>query len=490
MYESIKLIKINEVYFHVETEKSVSMELSEYFTFQVPGYQFHPKFKCKKWDGKLRIFNRLHNTIYTGLIEEIKNFCEKRNYILEYQKPKIQEYSKENIENFLKKICNTIQIRDYQYESFLHGIKNKKSLIISPTGSGKGYIIYLLSRWFNLFYKNKKILIVVPTLSLIEQMYKDFIYYSSEDNSFDSEMFIQKIYSGQSKEISKSITISTWQSLYTLPKEYFHQFDFVLIDEVHLAAAKSLKNILENCINASYRFGTTGTIQETKCHSMIIEGLTGPKFQATTTKKLMEEKTLATLNIKCIVFKYPDNECKDIKRLKYQEEISYIVSHKKRNKYICKFATKLNGNTLILFRYIEEHGKILYNTISKLVDDKRKVFFVYGLTKMEMREKVREITESEKNAIIIASIGVFSTGVNIKNLENIIFSSPSKSRIKTLQSIGRVLRIGRSNKATLYDIVDDLHWKKKKNFALKHFLERVKIYDSEKFNYSVYELKL
>jgi superfamily II DNA or RNA helicase len=142
---------------------------------------------------------------------------------------------------------------------------------------------------------------------------------------------------------------------------------------------------------------------------------------------------------------------------------------------------------------VKKHGVNIYEDIKTQIEKKgevRKVFFVAGSTEVEEREQIRTITEKEENAIIVASLGVFSQGVNIKNLENIIFASPSKSRIRTLQSIGRVLRIGRSDKAVLYDIVDDIHWKKRRNYALKHFFERIKIYDQERFNYTIYQIKL
>jgi superfamily II DNA or RNA helicase len=145
-----------------------------------------------------------------------------------------------------------------------------------------------------------------------------------------------------------------------------------------------------------------------------------------------------------------------------------------------------------LFQLVESHGKILYDLIkdSKLIGN-RKVFFIHGKTEIEDRESIRSIVESEENAIIIASNGVFSTGVSIKNLHNVIFTHPSKSRIRTLQSIGRILRLNNDkDHATLYDIVDDLSTDSYQNFAVIHFLERIKFYNQEKFNYKLYNIKL
>ena len=119
------------------------------------------------------------------------------------------------------------------------------------------------------------------------------------------------------------------------------------------------------------------------------------------------------------------------------------------------------------------------------------MFFVHGGVATEDRERVREITESENNAIIVASYGTFSTGINIKNLHNVIFASPSKSRIRNLQSIGRVLRKGSNNtKATLYDIADDISHKSRRNYTLNHLIERIKIYNEENFNYDIVNIPL
>jgi superfamily II DNA or RNA helicase len=133
---------------------------------------------------------------------------------------------------------------------------------------------------------------------------------------------------------------------------------------------------------------------------------------------------------------------------------------------------------------VETHGQVLYDLINSNVKEDRKVFFIHGGVDVEERERARSITEAESNAI-------FSTGINIKNLHNVIFASPSKSRVRNLQSIGRVLRKG-SNKftATLYDIADDCSYKTRKNYTLNHLIERIKIYNEEEFNYEFVNITL
>jgi superfamily II DNA or RNA helicase len=317
-------------------------------------------------------------------------------------------------------------------------------------------------------------------------MYKDF-----ESYGFDSEKYCHMIYSGKDKETSKPIVITTWQSIYNLPDQWFNKYNAVIGDEAHLFKAKSLIKILSNMHNCKYRFGFTGTLDGTQTHRLVLEGLFGPVKNITTTKDLIDQKYLSDFKIKCLVLKYPDDDCKLIYKKKYKEEVDFLVSSTKRNRFIKNLSVSLKGNTLLLFQYIEKHGKILYDLIQSEAQDDRKVYFVHGGVEAEDRENIRMLVEMENDAIIIASYGTFSTGVNIKNLHNIIFASPSKSRIRNLQSIGRGLRLG-DNKTgcVLFDISDDLIHNSRKNYSLQHFIERIKVYNDEKFKYKMYSVKL
>jgi superfamily II DNA or RNA helicase len=450
-----------------------------------------PAYKMRMWDGKLRLFNLMNYTLYVGLIPYLKEFCKSRSYQLELapELTKTVQVSKEQTKNFLDTLELPFEARDYQIDAIHNAICTNRSLLLSPTGSGKSLIIYALTRFYN-----KNTLIIVPTISLVSQMFSDFKEYAKNQPEYNVDKTCHPIYSGQEKITNKKVVISTWQSIYKLPKEWFAQFDVVIGDEVHLFKAKSLTGIMSKLENTKYRFGTTGTLDGTQTHKLVLEGLFGTTFSVTTTKKLMEKKQLAELKIECVVLKYDQTSCKQIKKLKYPDEIKFLIQNEKRNTFIKNLAVNTKSNCLVLFQYVESHGKVLYDLIKEKAhktDPNRKVFFVSGATDADTREEIRNITETQKNAIIVASSGVFSTGVNIRNLENIIFASPTKSRIKTLQSIGRTLRIGdHSDKATLYDIVDDLTDKSYKNFAVKHFLERVKIYNEEKFKYKLHKVNL
>jgi superfamily II DNA or RNA helicase len=484
--DTIKLHKLNETYIKFECDRGLAQELSDHFTFYVPNYQFTPAFKNRVWDGKIRLADLRSFTIYHGLVPYIEQFCQERKYnlVIDRDVNSTENFSLKEAKEFVSTLNLPHEVRDYQLQAFVHAIRNKRIMILSPTASGKSLIIYLILRYLQ-YGDKKRGLLIVPTTSLVEQMYKDF-----EDYGYDSEEYCHKQYAGKEKHTKKFLTITTWQSVYNNPSEYFEQFDFVMGDEAHQFKAKSLTGILTNCVNAEYRIGTTGTLDGTQTHKLVLEGLFGPVYRATSTAELIEKGQLANFRIKCLVLKYPESVCKEAKNWDYQKEIDWLVRFKPRNEFIKNLALSLDGNTLVLFQFVEKHGKEMYQMIKEQAGD-RHVFFVYGGTDVEIRESVRAITEREKNAIIVASYGTFSTGINIRNLHNVIFASPSKSVIRVLQSIGRVLRLGSDkDKATLFDIADDLRVGKFVNFILKHFVERVKIYDKEKFSYKFYNIDL
>jgi superfamily II DNA or RNA helicase len=480
------LHKLNEAYIKVECEKSISQELSSYFSFRVPGYQFVPAYKNKLWDGFIRLYDLRTNQIYHGLVPYIQKFCAERNYTSEINSEIsiTESFSLVEAVDFVRTLDLPHEIRDYQLNAFVQAVRNRRLLLLSPTASGKSLIIYVILRWLQ-ESDYKRGLLIVPTTSLVEQMYTDF-----ESYGYDSEKYCHRQYSGKEKHTNKLLTITTWQSIYKNDADYFEQFDFVMGDEAHQFKAKSLTTILSGCTNAKYRIGTTGTLDGTQTHRLVLEGLFGPVYKATTTSELIDKGQLASFKIKCLILKHNEAVCKQARDWDYNTEIDYIVQNPARNEFIRNLALSLNGNTLILFQFVEKHGKDLYTIIKDSVKD-RHVFFVFGGTDVEVRESVRAITEKERDAIIVASYGTFSTGVNIRNLHNIIFASPSKSRIRNLQSIGRGLRKGdNKEEAVLFDIADDFRIGKFVNYTLKHFIERVKIYDDEKFNYKFYNIEL
>ena len=480
---TLHITKIDEVYVKIDCEMGIAQELCDYFTFYVPGYTFVPSYRNKLWDGKIRLFSIHTRKLYGGLMPYVIHFCYKGKYKFKYSSDlKIESIKIE--EEYIKSLKlqsngEEISVRDYQLDAINHALSGKRTLLVSPTASGKSLIIYILLR-----YLKKQTLIIVPTTSLVEQMYTDFEDYSKNDKWY-VDLNCYKIHSGQPRKTRLPVVISTWQSLFNEKKDFFKRFEMVIGDEAHGFKAKSLTSIMTKLVNAEYRIGTTGTLDGTLTHQLVLEGLFGVVRQITTTKKLIADSVLADLDIHCIILKYPKEECQLVRDFDYQKEIEYLVTNEHRNNFIVEMVSALHGNTLVLYQLVEKHGSILYDMMSEKLPD-RTVNFIHGGIKADEREKIRNETEVGNSNIIVASYGTYSTGVNIRNLHNIVFASPSKSRIRNLQSIGRVLRKSKTKiKANLFDISDKLTYLSHQNYTWKHLLERMQIYQSERFDYSV-----
>ena len=491
----ISIEKINNVHLRIYSDPSITQELSEFFTFQVDGYKFTPAYRSGQWDGKIRMYDMQRKTLYVGLLRYVQDFAARNQYEIKYinevlptntiTAEEVLDYA-----NWLKPTSRgvPITIRDYQVDAVHKALTDERVLLLSPTASGKSFIIYTAMRHH--LEEGRKCIVIVPTTSLVEQLYKDFEEYSSA-NGWKTDRHCQKLYSGFTKDFTSDVLITTWQSIYKQPTAWFNQFNVIFGDEAHQFKAKSLTTIMDKMVNIQYRIGTTGTLDNKKVHKLVLEGIFGPVHRVTTTKELMDSNQVAKLKITCLVMKYDEVSRKIMNKAQYPDEINFIISNEKRNKFIRNLAVNCEGNTLVLFQMVAKHGRILYEMIKDKVHDNRKVFFIYGGTDVEAREQARVLTENETDAIIIASFGVFSTGINIPSIENVIFASPSKSKIRNLQSIGRGLRLkeGKTH-CNLYDISDDLHWKSYKNHTLGHFAERLKTYSEEKFTYKILEIPL
>jgi len=482
--------KKNEVYIKLECDPHILYELAPYFEFTIEAAKFMPQFRGKGWNGKINLLSTATGEIYAGLLDRVVAKIKNHGYTYEFRENKYyglpfevnEEITPEGTEGYMRHICNFAPY-DYQVDAVYECLRYNRKTIVSATSSGKSYMIYALVRYY--VTKGFKCLVVFPTTSLIHQMFKDWM-----DYGWNPEKYCHMIYSGQEKVNDSPVTLSTWQGISKLDKSFFEPYDCVIVDECHGCKSKSLMDIMKKSHNAKYRFGFTGTLsnggKDSQTHEWVISGLFGPPYKAVGTKELIEKGRASKLDIHCLVLKH-----KPQKFEKYEDEIQFIINNPKRNNLIKNLAIDRKGNTLVLFARVESHGLPLYQAINDECGDTRKVFFVHGGVDVEEREQIREITERENNAIIVASYGVFSTGISIKNLHNVIFASPSKSRIRNLQSIGRVLRKSNTkDKATLYDIADDCTSGTKKNYTLNHFIERVKIYTEEDFNYEIIPVNL
>ena len=492
--ETIRVRKLNHATLKVLCDRGVGAELREYFSFYVPGYKFMPAYRNRLWDGKIRLYNQITGEIYAGLFPQIIRFAESREYQIDIEESDYgspnegQEVNPDFMMKFVDALKLPFKIRDYQFDALCTGIQRKNAILLSPTGSGKSLIIYTLMRWLLAAFdkKQKDILIIVPTTSLVEQMYNDF-----KDYGYDVDRHCHRIYSGKDKNTFKRVIISTWQSIHRFQHDWFERFGAVFGDECHGFKSKSLTTIMNKCTEAEYRFGTTGTLDGALTHELVLQGLFGKVYRVTSTRALQDNDTLAKLTIRRIILQYNEKTRREFGKKTYQEEIEHIVNYDRRNVFIKNLTLDLKGNTLVLYNYVEKHGKPLYRLIKDNADESRRIFFVSGDTAATDREAIRAIVEKQKNSITVASLGTFSTGINIRNLHNIVFASPSKSQIRVLQSIGRGLRKTDDGKdTTLYDIIDDISWKLKKNFGILHADERLRIYGREKFDHKTYRVGL
>lgn len=491
MSADVRVVKHDELYVRVFAEKSIVFELNEHFSFYVDGYKWMPKYKSGLWDGKIKLFNTRDRLLPVGLLLDLMKFCKRYSYTLEIENKQdiLPIDFSSDLDEFiadLPSITKTPPSDEYQFQldALKKCVKLNKSLTLSPTGSGKSHIIYLLVR-FLLRYTEDPILICVPTTSLVEQMVSDFASYAND--GWDAESECHKIYSGRDKMTDKRVTVTTWQSIYKLPVGWFRRYGTFICDEAHLAKSDSITGIVGKMRHSKFRFGFTGTLSDCKTNEMCLRGLFGVVTRTTTSSKLMDSGVLSKLKINAALLKYPKEESKWVAKMKYQEEIDWLVAHPSRNAFIIASAFAQPQNTLVLFNYVEAHGEKLFERAQKAAARVGKeVFFVSGKTAVEERERIRAIVEKQNNVIVFASYGTFSTGINMKNLHTVIFAHPYKAKIKNLQSIGRVLRksVGKDC-ATLIDIADDLSYNKRQNLTLRHFVERTKIYDAEDFEYTI-----
>ena len=469
MSNQVIVSKVDECFMKVECDDGLARDLFDFFSFTVPNAKFMPSYRNKYWDGKVRLFSMKTRKIYIGLLPYVDEFCRERGFEFGGIEDVIGEKQRaiEELHTFIEELNLPFSPRDYQMEAFRTAVQYGRQLLLSPTASGKSLIIYLLARFYD-----KKTVIIVPTTNLVEQMTKDFQDYGYKEP-------ICKIYHGQ-EVFDAPITITTWQSFSKAPKEVMQTFDMVVGDEAHLFKATTLKGILEKMKSTAIRIGTTGTLDGSEVHRLQLEGLFGPVKKVISSSELMEKGTIAQINIDCLILEHPKQ-----KKGTYAEEMDYLVSCKARNNFITNLVSSLKGNTLVLFQYVEKHGEVLYPMLEKKVKD---LHYVYGGTDTEDRESVRELVENAKESVILASYGTFSTGINIKKIDNVVFASPSKSRIRNLQSIGRGLRKaeGKDN-MRLFDIADDL---KCNNYTLAHLKERINIYNEENFPYELKQFEL
>lgn len=499
----IEVEKINEAFIKVLGSESAETDIRDHFTFKAAGYRFSPKFKAGLWNGDISLYNQRNKRLPIGLYKRLEAFCDSSNIEMtirensSYTLDDANDVTREEVDDFIHDLDIHLPMngkpRDYQIDAIYHAIRDKKLTLISPTSSGKSMILYCIIRWILDKNPHARIILMVPTVQLVNQMFSDFVEYS-KNNNFNVAKFSQKLFSGQPKELVANILITTWQSLKKVASnpvagpKIMGTYDAVFADEAHTSKSVEVQNILEKCINASYRIGTTGTLDNEKIHQLVIEGMLGPVYKVITTRELIDNKQVSDVALKCFSLKYPEEFSKAMKKSSYIEEMDFLIGLNKRNDFIASLAVASveSGTTLVLVNNRDTHAKPLCALIK--TKTKRPVYYVSGTVSAEKREEIRLLANKE-NCIIVATYATLSTGVNIPNIRTVIFGSPSKSPIRVLQSLGRGIRLAEGKTTmTLIDIIDDMRHKKRENFAYKHAIIRIAMYRKEKLVLTVKEI--
>jgi superfamily II DNA or RNA helicase len=423
----------------------------------------------------------------TGLVPRILPWAATKGYTIENRLPDIKtQWSDFDTEQLIAKYPSPHEIRDYQRESITWALQHQRCVILSPTASGKSLSLYYIVR---ARLDAGKVILIVPTLTLVNQLREDFRSYGWSGVN----QYCHTITGGVEKDTEKPLVISTWQSLYEQPAEWFSQFESVIGDEAHTFKADSLRGILEKMPHCSFRVGTTGTLDNAKSHKLSVEGSFGKCHRVAKTSELQTQGFLAPIKVQAHMLQYStyDRWVVSEHKRKYTDEIDFIVQHPQRMEWLINTVSQLPGNVLVLFQYVEKHGIPIFEALKKHYGNKRPLHFISGVVSGEDRENIRSLIETQENGIIVASSGCFAVGINIKRLHHIVFSAPSKSKYRVLQSIGRGLRLHETKRLVyVHDLVDDFREPTYVSFAYRHWKVRQKFYMDENFPVEIYQHEL
>lgn len=481
----IYIRKVDETYIRIDADQGIRYELRDHFTFFAPNYRHHPAFKNKVWDGTIKLYHLTTNKIYAGLYDEVVKFAKDRGYkVISTYTPSVAPITRAEAESIYGKFNGVHTPHDHQIDSLYYALKHQRGIVLSPTSSGKSYFIYHLARTLQQF---GKIMIVVPTVNLVTQLYDDFKEYS-ENSHWNVEDNCHKIHQGQEKDSHVDIFITTFQSMQKMPKSYFQKFKTIIGDEVHRFTAKSLKNIMENAVNAKFRIGCTGSLDDSETNELVLTGLFGPIHRVITTKQLMDEGKVADLTINCMLMEHKPDRA--VLKMKYAEQMVWFCENQKRNDFIRKVVAGEEGNKLVLYQLVEKHGKPLYEDFKRHYPDKE-IYFISGKTPVDEREAIRKRLSETDDAILIASYGTYSTGMNVPSLRHVFSTWPGKSVVRILQSIGRALRLmNGKTEALFWDFSDLMMIKSSVNISYDHFEKRMQLYAQEQFKVKIYKVKI
>lgn len=492
MKDQVTVEKQDESWFKIDGPTHFRQALSDHFSFDVENLHFmkqkNPRLRF--WDGKVRLYKSKSGLLPAGLIDKALEWMAPNNLIniniVPIERRPSVEFSKELFDLLVKQAKKNDPRFEYAEDQELavrHCLKQKRTLLVSPTSSGKSFIIFAVHE-----HINKKTLIIVPTIQLTTQMKGNFREYGFKGD-------VYTLFHGQDRSFevkNGDVVVGTWQTLKDMPKEFFHQFEVLIGDEVHELQTNSGSTIVEACINAHYKIGTTGSLRNSKMHQLALEGLFGPVFQAITTKELMEKGRVSKLKINIIMLKYSEEDRKAFwkQRTDAKSEMQWLLTHEKRNRAIRKLALSFDRNTLVMFKG-NKYGFDLYQQMELDSSHNKKLFYVDGEIDLSDRQELVNYFEANDDGVGTVSYGTFQRGISIKNLIHLLFTVPFKSEITTIQSIGRLLRLHeRKDRAILWDFADDLSYQGNTNAALEYLFARVQEYAAAGFEYEFHTINL
>ena len=488
----------------LRVDSATELELEQLnisLTRRIENHRFNPLVKKGIWDGYISYFKD-NQWIPAGLWQEVTKICKQYNYDIKingvtrlFDKDISAQSFEEWALEFFEDHPDGIVPRDYQIEAAFNILKFRRSLSELATSAGKTLISFLTVAYMLEKQKASKILFIVPNVSLVVQATEDFAEYNHENRV---KMMVQQIYSGQKIKPNRNIVIGTYQSLVKKSKEFFDDFDAVIVDETHKAKSNSIKTILQKCRMAKYKYGLSGTIpKDNTLDRLTLMSQTGPLITEIKASFLQKEGYIAGCNVKVIEMDYAPQASKqafmELATNRYDSkdvfslEQNYVINSPGRINFVTKVIAKIPKNSLVLFHRIE-HGKKLYEMLRQRSD--KKVYYVDGGTNTDIREEYKAKMEAGDDVVIIASYGTFSTGISIKKIHNIFFTESFKSEVIIRQSIGRGLRQHESKESVnIIDFVDDLRWDEWQNYLYRHAKARKKIYKQEKFKFEVKKVK-
>jgi superfamily II DNA or RNA helicase len=478
----ITLVKRNHVWGHLVSEDPAILEAAnKKFAIPVENYWFMPAYKAGRWDGKIR-FVQNDGKFYVGNFKRILKYV----YDDEFHEMEVDPafaLEPEDKEKFKEQFLANVDSLDCPFAPYVHQIRGamkacyyKRGVCRHVTSAGKSLTIALTIHHLIHEKPDHKFLILVPKIDLVEQFVENLEEYGVPPDLVGK-------FCGYTKEPEAQIVVSTWQSMHK-QKALLKEFTVLLVDECHGLKADVVRSVAENAINCETRLGFTGTMPEDKADSFLVEGVLGPIIDEVGYKELQDKNQIAGIRVKVVECEYGEealarNEVED-----YHQERDYIENDEKRNKIIGRIAKEYadnDKNCLILVKKID-HTVILKDLMDRAGV---KSFVVTGDTKIADRNEARHSLEESGGNVIIATVGVYSTGVSIKRLHSVIFASPGKSKIQTLQSVGRGLRLHNTKrKLDLFDIAENLR------FSKKHLRKRLKYYDESEFEYEVRKVQM